>query len=206
MKHFLIILLAIASLPLAAQQTTGNAEKMIREICDAASGIHSMQCRFRQTKSLSMLATQMVTTGRMYYKNGMLRWEYLSPYKYVFIINGNRVLLESPSGSSVIDTKTSKMFGSIANIMMSSLTGNIINKEEFDTIMLESEEGWIAELTPVKKEMLQFFTKARLYINPVEKKIEKVELTEKGGDTTLIEMTEIEKNISIDDSVFEIVH
>ena len=124
----------------------------------------------------------------------------------IFIINGESVLLDSPSGSNVIDTKTNKMFGSIANIMMSSLTGNITDTEEFDTLMLEEKEGWIAELTPVKKEMQQFFTKVRLHINPVEKSVEKVELLEKGGDTTLIEMTEIEKNVSVDDSVFEILH
>ena len=196
----------MVSFPLAAQRQAGNAEEMIEEICDAASGIRSMQCEFRQTKNLSLLATEMVSTGRMYYKEGMLRWEYLSPYRYIFIINGERVLLDSPSGSNVIDTKTNKMFGSIANIMMNSLTGNIIDTEEFDTLILEEKEGWIAELIPVKKEMQQFFTKVRLHINPVEKSVEKVELLEKGGDTTLIEMTEIEKNVSVDDSVFEILH
>ena len=196
----------MVSFPLAAQRQAGNPEVMIEEICEAASEIHSLQCKFRQTKNLSLLATEMVSTGRMYYKEGMLRWEYLSPYRYIFIINGERVLLDSPSGSNVIDTKTNKMFGSIANIMMSSLTGNIIDTEEFDTLMLEEKEGWIAELTPVKKEMQQFFTKVRLHINPVEKSVEKVELLEEGGDTTLIEMTEIEKNVSVDDSVFEILH
>lgn len=196
----------MVSFPLAAQRQAGNPEVMIEEICNAASEIHSLQCKFRQTKNLSLLATEMVSTGRMYYKEGMLRWEYLSPYRYIFIINGESVLLDSPSGSNVIDTKTNKMFGSIANIMMSSLTGNIIDTEEFDTLMLEEKEGWIAELTPVKKEMQQFFTKVRLHINPVEKSVEKVELLEKGGDTTLIEMTEIEKNVSVDDSVFEILH
>lgn len=206
MKHLLIILFAMVSFPLAAQRQAGNPEVMIEEICNAASEIHSLQCKFRQTKNLSLLATEMVSTGRMYYKEGMLRWEYLSPYRYIFIINGERVLLDSPSGSNVIDTKTNKMFGSIANIMMSSLTGNIIDTEEFDTLMLEEKEGWIAELTPVKKEMQQFFTKVRLHINPVEKSVEKVELLERGGDTTLIEMTEIEKNVSVDDSVFEILH
>lgn len=196
----------MVSFPLAAQRQAGNPEVMIEEICNAASEIHSLQCKFRQTKNLSLLATEMVSTGRMYYKEGMLRWEYLSPYRYIFIINGESVLLDSPSGSNVIDTKTNKMFGSIANIMMSSLTGNITDTEEFDTLMLEEKEGWIAELTPVKKEMQQFFTKVRLHINPVEKSVEKVELLEKGGDTTLIEMTEIEKNVSVDDSVFEILH
>lgn len=196
----------MVSFPLAAQRQAGNPEVMIEEICNAASEIHSLQCKFRQTKNLSLLATEMVSTGRMYYKEGMLRWEYLSPYRYIFIINGESVLLDSPSRSNVIDTKTNKMFGSIANIMMSSLTGNITDTEEFDTLMLEEKEGWIAELTPVKKEMQQFFTKVRLHINPVEKSVEKVELLEKGGDTTLIEMTEIEKNVSVDDSVFEILH
>ena len=196
----------MVSFPLAAQRQAGNAEEMIEEICDAASGIRSMQCKFRQTKNLSLLATEMVSTGRMYYKEGMLRWEYLSPYRYIFIINGERVLLDSPSGSNVIDTKTNKMFDGIANIMMNSLTGNIMDTEEFDTLILEEKEGWIAELIPVKKEMQQFFTKVRLHINPVEKSVEKVELLEKGGDTTLIEMTEIEKNVSVDDSVFEILH
>ena len=196
----------MVSFPLAAQRQAGNPEVMIEEICNAASEIHSLQCKFRQTKNLSLLATEMVSTGRMYYKEGMLRWEYLSPYRYIFIINGESVLLDSPSGSNVIDTKTNKMFGSIANIMMSSLTGNITDTEEFDTLMLEEKEGWIAELTPVKKEMQQFFTKVRLHINPVEKSVEKVELLERGGDTTLIEMTEIEKNVSVDDSVFEILH
>ena len=76
----------------AVQQQTEQTVK--QKINQAASGIKTMQCDFVQTKHLKMLNDKLVSKGKMYYqKSDKLRWEYVSPYAYTFILNADKVLL-----------------------------------------------------------------------------------------------------------------
>ena len=71
------------------------SRKMIEQVQEAAAGLVSIECDFRQVKHLSMLQSEMVSEGKMYYKAGMLRWEYVAPYDYVFILSGGNAIIES---------------------------------------------------------------------------------------------------------------
>ena len=115
MRRFVFLLLVFLPLPfrVMGQVEAGAVEsgKMIREVCQAAGKIKSLQCDFRQTKQLSLLKTAMVSEGKMYYKGGsLLRWEYVKPYTYTFVLNGDKVMLKSPGKTDVIDVKSSRMF------------------------------------------------------------------------------------------------
>ena len=76
MRRFVFLLLVFLPLPfrVMGQVEAGAVEsgKMIREVCQAAGKIKSLQCDFRQTKQLSLLKTAMVSEGKMYYKGGSL--------------------------------------------------------------------------------------------------------------------------------------
>ena len=58
-----------------------------QQISRAAAQLRSMQCEFVQTKHVKMLNQNVVSTGKMYYqRSDKLRWEYVTPYKYSFIL------------------------------------------------------------------------------------------------------------------------
>lgn len=208
MKYLFLITAIWSVLTAAAQKPAGAGEskKMIEQVCAAAGKMQTLQCDFRQEKRLSLLETNMVSTGRMYYKGGKaLKWEYVSPYAYTFLLNGDKVMLGSQGKTDVIQVNSSKTFKQIARIMMHSITGKCLSDtEDFHVTMLVEGNEWVAELIPRQKELAQLFTSIRLHIDPKSQTATEVELTEKSGDLTRITMTNIKKNTPLDDALFHI--
>ena len=99
----------------ATSSALAQSEVQIRQqINHAASQMKSMQCDFVQTKHLKMLNDKMVAKGKMYYRQGnQLRWEYVTPYAYTFILNNNKVLLKNSRRNDVIDVNQNKVFKEI---------------------------------------------------------------------------------------------
>ena len=90
----LLCALSVMAAPLTAQQK----QDVIGRINKAASGLKSMSCSFTQTKYLSLLSDRMVSEGKMNYKQpNKLRWEYTTPYQYLFIFNGTKVYVGNKS-------------------------------------------------------------------------------------------------------------
>lgn len=183
-----------------------QAKTMIAKINVAAAKIHTIQCEFQQTKSLSFLNDKMVSKGMMSYDHaGKLRWEYTSPYSYVFIINNNRVHIKTSKNSNTIDIKSSRLFQGIARVMMNSVTGkSLTNDSDFSVEMMTQGNEWIASLTPKGKEMKALFKTIRLHFDSQKQMVSKVEMIEKNGDNTVIQLTHVKTNGKIEESTFAI--
>jgi outer membrane lipoprotein carrier protein len=179
---------------------------MIERINRTASSLETMQCEFEQTKYLSLLNDKMVSKGKMYYKQGNLfRWEYNTPYNYIFILNGTKVILKSSRKKDEIDVRSSRLFGEIANIIVNSVTGKCLaGGTDFKVTLFAGGHEWIAHLVPSKKEMKQMFDAITISFDPVVPMVSKVEMKEKSGDTTLILLKNIRSNIAIDENVFNL--
>ena len=179
---------------------------MIQRIEKTAAQIKTLQCDFQQVKTLGMLNDKMKSQGKMYYRQGnQLRWEYVSPYKYTFILNGGKVLLKSSQKRDVIDVKSSKMFQEITRIMMNSVTGRCLSsKEDFVAVLQKTGKTWTAVLTPKKKQMKQMFKSIKLHISPEQNMVTQVELIEKSGDTTVITLQNAKKNQPINEQIFSV--
>lgn len=209
MKYWLLsCLLVCTTLCLLAQQVADpvRSRQMIADVCTAASEMTSLQCDFVQVKQLSLLKTAMTSRGKMYYKGGkLLRWEYTAPYTYTFVLNGDRVMLKSSEKTDVVSVRSSKMFQQIARIMLNSVTGRCLSDEtDFRVSMYDNGTAWEARLVPQQKELAQLFDEVRLHIDPKQRMVTVVELLEKSGDTTRIEMKNVTKNAEIDETVFSV--
>ena len=177
-----------------------------QQLGEAAAALHTMQCDFTQTKQLSMLNTKITSGGRMYYQQpGKLRWEYTQPYAYTFILNGNKVLLKNNNRNDVIDVNQNKLFREIAQIMISSVVGNCLSDDRnFKTSISATQKEWVATLLPLRKNMRQLFQKIILHFNRQQKMVSQVELVEKNGDKTIIDLKHIQKNEKISDRLFAV--
>ena len=200
---FIIYLLLTAHVTLMAQQSETQIRQKISQI---ASSMKTMQCDFIQTKHLKMLNDEMVSKGRMYYQQGnRLRWEYTSPYTYTFIINDDKVLLKNSQRNDVIDVNKNKLFKEIARIMMNSVVGNCLNDEKsFKSSLSVSGGAWVATLLPQRKDMKQMFQKIVLHFSPKQAMVTQVELIEKNGDRTIIDLKNIRTNEAISTNIFTI--
>lgn len=211
MKTTLILIAASLAVLLPARnrivaQTPTPAE-VIASIDRSATALQSLQGDFVQTKELSLLQERMVSRGVIYYRQegGALRWEYLTPYRYTFILNGERVMMRSGDRTDVIETAENRVFREIARLMMNSLTGrSLATTSDFEVHVIVEPERWVVELTPRRREMEQFFARIRLSYDPSRQLVSRVELIERSGDRTTIELKNLKTNQTIDEGVFAV--
>lgn len=156
----------------------------------ANAQVHTIQADFTQTKTMKMLGDKMVSHGKMYYQQSdKLHWEYTTPYKYTFVMNGSKVMLKRDGRSDVIDANRNKMFREIGRIMLSSVT--VSSKQK------------TAEL-PLSKQMKALYKKIVLHFNANTHLVERVVMYEKNGDTTDIELKNVTTNKTIPATCFAV--
>ena len=191
--------------PVAAQQSA-DEDAMRMKINTAASQLQTMQCDFVQTKYLKMLDDKMEARGKMYYAQpNKLRWEYVSPYTYTFILNGTKVLMSKGSHNDVIDVNQNKVFREIARIMMNSVVGKCLEDDKsFHTSIETRESLWVVTMIPISKNIRQIFTQIVLSFDIGRAMVSTVELTEKNGDKTVIELKDVKTDRLIDEKIFAV--
>lgn len=205
MKRLLFLILILSHIiPLSAQQLT--EEQIKQKVNQTASAMKTMQCDFVQTKHLKMLNNDFVSHGKMYYQqSNKLRWEYTSPYSYTFILNNDQVLLKNKQRNDLIDIKQNKLFREIVRIMMSSVIGNCLTDDKnYKVSVAAIGNEWVATLLPQRKDMKQMFPKLILHFNAKKSVVNNVELYDKNGEKTIIELKNIRINETIPSNMFAI--
>lgn len=193
-------------MPLWGLAQPAKGKDVIERISQASAAMQSMTCDFVQTKHLRILSEDMVAQGKLYYEQpGKLRWEYTAPYVYVFLLNGNQVLLRNDSRTDVIDLEQNKLFREIARLMMSSIAGQCVTDDRtFQASVKETSEQWIVTLVPLKRDIRQMWTKLLLHFNRDTEVLEKVEMCESSGDYTVITLRNVKRDQPIDREIFSI--
>lgn len=206
MKKLLLLFMALCIAKTAGFAQGFNEANVRQQIEVAAANMKTMYCDFVQTKTLRMLNDKMISQGKMYYQQSdKLRWEYTTPYLYTFILNGSKVLISKGKHNDVINVNQSKFFKEIARIMMNSVVGKCLNdKKDFKVSFSANSSEYIATLLPQQKQMQQMFQKIVLHFNRQHAIVSKVELVEKRGDCTVIEMKNVKVNSPINAKVFTI--
>lgn len=206
MKRFLIAMTTLCFCLCCSVAQNIDEAKVKQQINSVASKMKTMQCDFVQTKYLKMLNDKMVSKGKMYYQQSdKLRWEYSSPYAYAFVLNGSKVLISKGKRNDVINVNQSSFFKEIARIMMSSVVGKCLtDTKNFKTSITGNQSEYVATLYPKQKQMQLMFQKIILHFNRQKSIVSKVELVEKKGDRTMIELVNVKTNTPVDAKVFTV--
>ncbi len=204
--YICMTVMACAANALAAPLAATQQREVIARINKASSGLRSMTCSFTQTKHLSLLSDKMISEGKMYYRQpDRLRWEYISPYRYLFIFNGAKVYVGDKSRKDVIDTKSNRVFKEVARIMMSTVTGTALsNASDFSVKAEDGKTFWNVTLVPKRKEMKKMFARIVLSFSKSDLMISEINLYEKNNDRTNIRLRNIKNNIAINENLFAI--
>lgn len=207
MKRLFTIFILCGLLSFSASAITEQQKKdVIAKINQTSASIETMAADFTQTKNLSLLNDKMVSEGKIYYKRpDKLRWEYTSPYDYLFIFNGTKVYVGNKSRKDVIDTSSNKIFKEVARIMMSTVTGTALsNTTDFTITVDDSGNLWKVTLVPKKKELRNMFSKVVLSFNKANYQVSEIDIFEKNNDRTNIKFRNLKVNKQVDASLFNI--
>lgn len=197
-KLVAMVLCAVAAADLAAQ----DAERII----GVSSSIRTLECSFTQSKYSAALDETVVSSGRMVYdsRSSSLRWEYLSPVNYAVVFSGGSVSMRM-AGGDVTRVTADNMFRRISELMAGMVSGKCFAPGSgFDCDVSENGGAIVAEMTPRDRDMKRMMDGMTLYFDGSSCLLQRLEMREKGGDVTVIEMSGINVNGELAPDSFEL--
>ena len=208
-KLFLFSILVLMSVATFAQPKPldeAQSNELVAVLTQATASIKTMECKFTQTKQMAMLAEPTKAEGTMQYvAPDKIRWEYVSPYVYALVVNGDQITMQSETKTDKVDAKTNRMYKGISDIIMGSVTGKkLFDKSAFDVKLYDDGETWFAELKPLKKDVKRMFSMLAFRFDKKSNLVCGVEFTEISGDVTHIQFNDMVIDKPIDESLFQL--
>ena len=207
-KAIFILLLALLSTSVWAQNekplSEAESQKVISMLTQAASSMQTLQCRFVQEKTSSMLAEPSIAKGTMHYAApDRMRWEYTEPYAFALIVNGEQIVKVTDGKAEALDAKSGRMYQGMVGLIMGSASGKkLFDPTVFDVALYDDNAFWRAEMTPKRRDMKRMFSQLVFRFDKKTNGISRVEFKDAGGDVTSIRFEEMQLNGAIDEKVF----
>ena len=208
-KTILLLLVLVSGFVVKAQYagytTVADLPKFKASFAAAAQKTNSIKADFTQEKNLSMLSEKITSKGNFWFKkDSRVRMEYNQPFKYLMILNKDRVYVKDGQKESRVSTKSNKMFQQINKIMIDCMQGTMLENTDFKTRVFENKNNTLVELTPVAKGMKELFKSINVIVDKKDFSVLSIEMNELSGDNTIMRFTNKELNASIPDTLFDI--
>ena len=204
-----MLLLALLTVGAWAQNekplSEAESQKVVAELTEAATSMQTLQCRFVQEKTSSMLAEPSIAKGTMHYvAPDRTRWEYTEPYAFALVVNGEQIVKVTDGKSEVLDGKSSRMYQGMVSLIMGSASGKkLFDASVFDVALYDDNEFWRAEMTPKRRDMKRMFSQLVFRFDKKTNGISRVEFKDAGGDVTSIQFEDMKLNEAIGEEMFK---
>lgn len=171
----------------------------------ASQKINTIQCDFIQEKHLSLLADKIVSKGQFWFRTeNAVRMNYTQPFQYLMVINGNDVYIKDSQKENKISTRSNKLFQQINKIIIDCVNGRALQSSDFTVKVFEGSADYLAELSPVGKNLKAFFSHINLFIEKRDYTLSRIDMHEPSGDHTSIQFVNRKFNIPLSDALFAI--
>jgi outer membrane lipoprotein-sorting protein len=189
----------------AGYSPVADLAKFKTEFSAATQKTTSIKSDFTQEKTLSMLSEKITSKGNFWFKkDSKVRMEYNQPFKYLMILNKDKVYVKDGQKESKVSTKSNKMFQQINKIMIDCMQGTMLANTDFKTRVFENKNSSLIELTPVTKGLKELFKSINVTVDKKDFSVASIQMLEISGDNTIMRFTNKELNASIADTLFDI--
>lgn len=210
MRSVVLLFVVLTQGYISNAQPTGykpvaDASAFKAQFADASQKTNSIKSDFVQEKNLSMLAEKITSKGKFWFKKeNFVRMEYTQPFQYLMILNGTNVYVKDSQKENKVSVKSNKLFQQINKIMVDCVKGGALESADFTVRVFENNASYLAELTPVDKNMKKLFKNINMIIEKKGFGVTKIEMHEPSGDNTIISFVNRELNTNLPDALFTI--
>src|SRR5579871_2284313 len=210
MRNYFFFSVLLILCKAATAQYPGYSRMMdiskFKEVFSAASQkTFSIKSDFVQEKNLSMLSEKITSKGKFWFKkDNLVRMEYNQPFQYLMIINKNNVYMKDGNKENKVATSSNKLFQQINKITVDCVQGTALNNTDFKFKIFENEKGFLVELTPVAKNLKEYFKNINIVVDKKDYSVNRIDMIELSGDNTVINFINKELNANIPDALFTI--
>jgi len=205
MKHILALIL-LAQFGFAQNFKSVKDTAALRlKVEQMSKTVNSIESDFTQEKNLSLLSEKILSKGHFVFKKeNLLRWEYNTPYKYLIVINKDKIWIKDEKKTAKYDMNSNKVFKEINDIMIACVQGNIFKSGKFKVAYFENEKYYKLELTPLQKNMKESLKKINMYFDKSVTSVAKLDMVEPNDDYTTLEFINKKLNGAVADNIFTV--
>lgn len=174
-----------------------------KQFSSESSKVSSIESSFTQEKVLTALTEKITSTGKFWFKrSSRVRIEYLKPYTYTMIMNGDKMLLRDDQKENRVNVRSNKLFQQINQIMIDCVQGTVLDSKDFNVEVFEDEKNYLLEMVPTSRSLREFFSTIVLKVDKKDFTAASIEMNEKSGDSTTILFKDKKLNTQFSDAVF----
>ena len=203
-----LILVLVALQLLSVAQADGysvmkNVEDFKTKAKQVADKTTTISSDFVQKKILSIMEEEIISEGKfLFKKENSIRWEYQTPFVYLIIINNGEIFIKDDDKENKFDMKSNKTFKSINDMIVNSVSGNIMDDDTYEVSYYESGSYFMVQLIPKDEKMREYMSTIQVYFDKTSYDVVHVKMMEESEDYTSIEFKNRVVNSSIADDKF----
>ena len=174
-----------------------------KQFAAQSAKVSSIESSFTQEKVLTALTEKISSTGKFWFRrSNKVRIEYVKPYTYTMIMNGDKMLFRDDQKENRINVKSNKLFQQINQIMIDCVQGTVLDSKDFSVEVFEDERTYLLEMAPTSRSMREFFSSIVLKVDKTDFTAASIEMNERSGDSTTILFKDKKLNTQFPDAVF----
>ena len=164
----------------------GGLDALLLDIQTKSNQFESLTCKFTQERRLSLFNQPVLFHGTLaIIRPDHLRWEFIDPVPSVLIFSGNMGLRCTDNTPPVhFDLASDPIMRMVAEQLWTWLNGNYKKLEDTYTVSLRAPSSLL--ITPKDHGFAAFIQSIAITFSTESRQPELVEITEPGGDKTII--------------------
>jgi len=185
-------------------QPVKNQQEFQSALSRSNAAVNTISSDFTQTKNLALLSDKIKSKGRFFFKKeDKVRIEYTAPYSYLLVMNGGQILVKDEQKTSKINTRNSKTMQSVNRIMIDCMRGTVLGNPDFKAAVYENGSSYLLSLAPATDAMKKMFRSIDVYMSKRNFDVDRLTMTEQGGDFTDMDFSNTQHNIALNDAIFK---
>lgn len=201
----LILLVKVASAQPSGYTPVADVNALKDKLRTANKELNNIASDFEQTKHMALLDEEIISKGKFSFeKDFKVRIEYQSPYYYLMVMNGNKVMVKDEKKTNVINSGRSKIMQSINQVMVDCIQGTVFTNKDFDVKAYRKSDKYLLTMSPVNNSMKELFAEIDVYINAGNMNVSELVMKENGGDYTNMKFFNIKNNTSPDAELYKV--
>jgi outer membrane lipoprotein-sorting protein len=198
-------IVAVAVRAAAAYGACDTTDSCLRAIEHAQADTQTIDARFTQTKTVSLLNEPVISTGRFLFKRpDCMRLEIESPRPATIIINGRDISIPGISTSEQQQLSTAPMAAMFVELGAMFSGSPAALRRHFE-VAAQSTDGSIdVTLTPTLAEWQKLFRTIRLRFSEPDFVVSSMRLDDALGDHLEIAMRDVHRNAELPENAFQL--
>jgi len=206
-KITLILGLFVVQLTSIAQADGYSVMKKVEDFKTKAKAVAdkttSISSDFVQKKVLSIMEEEIISKGKfLFKKENSIRWEYKDPFVYLIIINDGEIFIKDDNKENKFDMKSNNTFKGINDMIVNSVSGNIMDDDNYTVSYFESDSYYMVQLIPKDEKMKEYMSTIQVFFDKTTHDVVKVKMLEESEDYTSIEFKNRVVNSEVADEKF----